>query len=96
MQRAAGEFGSIVLGNMTLADLVTPMLRQAKWLATGRPAQEIIGRDSKGDFFRLSGLRGKVVLLDFWVDWCPYCREMYPTERALLKKHGDRTLPSWA
>ena len=33
---------------------------------------------------------GKVVLLDFWVDWCPYCRDMYPHEKELAEQHADR------
>ena len=38
----------------------------------------------------MSDFRGKVVVLDFWVDWCPYCREMYPLERQLVKRCKDK------
>jgi hypothetical protein len=33
---------------------------------TGRPAPDIVGVDAAGQTFRLSGYRGKVVLLHFW------------------------------
>jgi thiol-disulfide isomerase/thioredoxin len=39
---------------------------------------------------RLSDLRGKVVLLNFWGTWCGFCMADLPHEHALLKRHADR------
>ena len=37
----------------------------------GYDAPEIALPSANGDTIRLSSLKGKVVLLDFWASWCP-------------------------
>jgi S1-C subfamily serine protease/peroxiredoxin len=59
-------------------------------IQTGLPAPEIEGVDIQGQTFKLSDYRGKVVLLDFFADWCPHCRRMYPGERAMVQQLKDR------
>ncbi len=44
-----------------------------------------------GTEFRLSDLKGKYVLLDFWGSWCPPCREDLPALKRLYEEHhGQR------
>jgi thiol-disulfide isomerase/thioredoxin len=56
----------------------------------GMTALEIDGEDIDGKRFKLADYRGKVVMLDFWGEWCPHCKNMYPHNRSLVTRMADK------
>ena len=59
-------------------------------LAAGMEAPEIAMSDPEGNTRRLSDLRGKVVLIDFWASWCSPCRRENPNVVKLYNKYHDK------
>jgi peroxiredoxin len=56
-----------------------------KDLEPGKPAPETVWVDLDGKKVKLSDLKGKVVVLDFWHTRCPPCLKMIPHSRDLVK-----------
>jgi len=59
-------------------------------LSIGSQAPEIDMPDVKGKNIKLSSLKGKYVLIDFWAAWCGPCRKESPNMVGLYKEFNKK------
>jgi len=82
-------WGSMGFAFFVLAFFTLPHYRQVESSVAGKTAQDF-ALQLDGKPARLSDLRGKVVVLNFWGSWCPPCVEELPSLIALQQHISSR------
>jgi peroxiredoxin len=56
------------------------------------PAPDFAHPDLEGNLVRLSDLRGRTVVIDFWATWCDPCALQPPELNAVFRAHANAPL----
>ncbi len=84
-------FKSLLAAAIVILALLPGCTSKEKGTASAA-APDFALQDLSGKKVTLSGLKGSVVLLEFWATWCPPCRESIPGIERLHRAYGGKGL----
>ena len=87
---AVALIGSVVIANAQENNADEDSKYAVEMVKAGTKAPNFQLKTVDGKSFKLSSLKGKVVVLDFWASWCPDCRKDAPNIVRMYREFKDK------
>src|SRR6266481_139736 len=84
------RFNTRILSFLSMAIVSATFLLAPRAFSKDPPKADLTLKDANGQRVRLSDLRGKVVVLNFWATWCVPCNEEMPMLVQAEKEYASR------